>query len=369
MDREEMKYLIALTLVPAVGSITARKLIAFAGSARAVFDEKKSSLQKIPGIGSLLASNVAGPGYLDLAEKELLFMEKNNVGALCISDQDYPDRLRQCADAPLILYYKGNNVLRATKALSIVGTRNATEYGIEQCRKIIKDIKEAGHSILIVSGLAYGIDAQAHMSAIQFGQETVAVLAHGLHTIYPFANRNLGERITACGALISDFTSSHKPERNNFLKRNRIIAGLADATLVIESGKKGGALITADLAFSYNRDVFALPGRVTDSKSEGCNLLIRENRAGLVENYADIAYFMGWDKVEGKAGPRQSVLFVELNEEEQKIVDELKKEDKLGPDILSLRTRMPVSRVSAVLLGLEFKAVVSVLPGNYYRLQ
>jgi DNA processing protein len=368
MDNEDLRYLIALTLIPAIGSITARKLIAYTGSAKAVFSEKKSNLQKIPGIGSILAGSVKPDQVLGKADKELLFMQRNQVSSLTIFEKDYPERLKQCTDAPLILYFKGKNVFNSAKVLSIVGTRNATEYGIEQCRKIIRDLSENNHHILIISGLAYGIDVQAHMAALQYGQDTVAVLAHGLHTLYPYAHKNLAGRLTESGALLTDFSTEDNPERNNFLKRNRIIAGLADATLVIESGKKGGALITADLAASYNRDVFAIPGRVNDTMSEGCNMLIRENKAALVEGFSDIEYFLGWDRKESSIQPRQTRLFVELTDEEQKIVEELKKEERLSPDILSLRTGMPVSKISALLLTMEFKTLVSILPGNYYRL-
>jgi DNA processing protein len=368
MDKEALRYLIALTLIPAVGSITARKLIAYTGSAKAVFSEKKSNLQKIPGIGSFLAGSIDSLNALGQADRELQFIEKNNVKVLTIFEKEYPERMKQCADAPLVLYLKGRNVLNAPKILSIVGTRNATEYGVEQCRKIIRDLTENNHQVLIVSGLAYGVDVQAHMAALQHGQETIAVLAHGLHTLYPNAHKNLASKITESGALLTDFGVGDNPERNNFLKRNRIIAGLADATLVVESGKKGGALITADLAISYNRDVFAIPGRVNDSMSEGCNRLIRDNKAALVEGFADIEYFLGWDTKDKTNQPRQARLFVELSEDEKKIVEELKKEDRLSPDILSLRTGMPVSKISATLLNMEFKALVSVMPGNYYRL-
>ncbi len=368
MDKEDLRYLIALTLVPAIGSITARKLIAYTGSAKAVFREKKSNLQKIPGIGSFLANSVKPDQVLIQADKELMFIERNHVCLLTIFEKDYPERLKQCTDAPLLIYYKGRNVFNAPKVLSIVGTRSATDYGVEQCRKIIRDLTENNHHILIVSGLAYGVDVQAHMAALQNGQETVAVLAHGLHTLYPYSHKNLAGRITENGALLTDFCTGDNPERNNFLKRNRIIAGLSDATLVVESGRKGGALITADLAVSYNRDVFAIPGRVNDTMSEGCNMLIRENKAALVESFADIGYFMGWDAKDKKNLPRQARLFTELSEDEQKIAEELKKEESLSPDILSLRTGMPVSKISATLLNMEFKALVSVLPGNYYRL-
>jgi len=368
MTGEDLRYLIALTMIPDVGSITARKLIAYTGSAKAVFGEKKSNLQKIPGIGSFLAGQIHPDSHLSQADKEISFIEKNNIKFLSLFDKEYPERLKQCPDAPILLYFKGSNVFSAPKILSIVGTRTVSEYGVEQCRKIIRDLTENNHRILIVSGLAYGVDAQAHMASLQYNQITVAILAHGLHTVYPSAHKNLASRIAESGALLTDFSTCNNPERNNFLKRNRIIAGLADATLVIESGRKGGALITADLAMSYNRDVFAIPGRVNDPMSEGCNMLIRDNKAALVGGFADIEFLMGWDNKDKPAQPRQSRLFVELNEDEQKIVDELKKEDRLSPDILSIRTGMPVSKVSANLLNMEFKALVNVLPGNYYQL-
>jgi DNA processing protein len=368
MENEDLKYLIALTMIPSIGSITARKLIAYAGSAKAVFREKKSNLLKIPGVGNVLAGAVNPSETLELAEKELVFMEKNGVKSLTLFEKDYPERLRQCPDAPLVLYFKGKQVLGSSKVISIVGTRNSTEYGAEQCRKIIRDLTENNHKVLVVSGLAYGVDAHAHMAALQYGQETVAVLAHGLHTIYPYAHKNLAGRISECGALLTDFCTCNNPERNNFLKRNRIIAGLSDATLVVESGMKGGALITADLAISYNRDVFAIPGRANDSMSEGCNNLIKENKAALVTGFTDIENFLGWDRKDKASEPRQSRLFVELTIEEQKIVEELKKEERLSPDILSLRTGMQVSKISAILLNMEFKTLVRVLPGNFYRL-
>jgi DNA processing protein len=368
LEKEELRNLIALTLLPGIGSISARKLIAYTGSAGAVFTEKRSNLMKIPGIGSSLAGSVKPGEVLAAADRELAWIERNGINVLSVFDTDYPERLRQCPDAPLVIYFRGCNVLNSQKILSIVGTRSASDYGAEQCRKLVRDLTENGHKILIVSGLAYGIDAWAHNSALQNGQPTVAVLAHGLHTIYPYAHRNLASRITENGALLTDFSTGDNPERNNFLKRNRIIAGLADATVVIESGKKGGALITADLALSYDRDVFAIPGRVNDGMSEGCNLLIRDNKAALVSGFRDIEYLLGWDRKEKQAIPRQSALFTELNEEEQMLADELKLDSPLGQEILSLRTGMPLSRVSAVLLEMEFKGVVRVLPGNYYKL-
>lgn len=364
MDKEDLKYLIALTLLPSIGSITARKLIAYSGSAEAVFREKKSNLVKIPGIGSYLAGVIKPEEALSKAEKEMQFMDKNRVSCITLSDHDYPDRLRQCPDAPLVLYYKGKNVFNTARALSIVGTRRATNYGTDLCKKIIREISESGQNVLIISGLAYGIDIQAHLSALCFEQDTVAVLAHGLHTIYPGAHRTLALKIESRGALLTDFSTGDDPERNNFLKRNRIIAGLSDATLVVESGQKGGALITAELALSYNRDVFAIPGRIGDLHSEGCNALIRTNKAALVEGYSDIAWALGWDRTLNPPLPRQTSMFHDLSTEEQTVVDALTKENNLGTDLLSIRTGFSPGRLSSILLGLEMKSIVSIKPGN-----
>ena len=368
MEIKDIKYLLALGFLPLIGSITARKLISYTGSAEAVFSEKKKNLLKIPGIGLILAENASRKDVLDKAEKELEVIEKLKISVKTIYDNDYPERLKQCADAPLILFYKGSNLFNASRILSVVGTRNATEYGTDMCQRLIRDLSELSDDILIVSGLAYGIDYQAHTAALRNGLKTVAVLAHGLHTLYPHAHKNLANKIEQNGSLVTDFSTMDDPERNNFLKRNRIIAGMSDATIVIESGKKGGSLITADLALSYNRDVFAIPGRVSDTMSEGCNALIRDNKAALIEGVKDIEFFLGWGSSKTGSIPRQGTLFLNLTPDEESIVSILQKEDKLSPDIISIRSGMPVSRVSATLLGLEFKAVISVMRGNIIRL-
>jgi len=221
---------------------------------------------------------------------------------------------------------------------------------------------------VIVSGLAYGIDYQSHLAALKNNLKTIAVLGHGLHTIYPGQHKNLAIRILESGCLCTDFFSDMNPERNNFIKRNRIIAGLSDATLVIESGLKGGALITADIAGSYNRDVFAFPGRAGDEKSMGCNALIKHNKAALIEGLNDLEFFMGWERGNKSPSPRQKILFVELSKEEEKIIDALRKEDKISLDSLSLKLDWPVSKLSSLLLNLEFEGIIRTYPGNYYKL-
>ncbi len=368
MDEKELKYLIALTLIPHVGSVTARKLLAYAGSAEAVFRENHRSLRKIPGVGDFIARQKNTSGIIEKAEKELIFIKKNNIKWLTLQSCDYPERVRQCSDAPLILYFRGENIFNRARILSVVGTRRATPYGIELCRKIISELAEKELDPVIISGLAYGIDYQAHLAALNSGLKTAAVLAHGLHTLYPYDHRRLAEKIEKTGALVTDFTSSEDPERNNFLKRNRIIAGMSDATLVVESGISGGALITSDFANSYNRDVFALPGRAGDTFSSGCNHLIKNNKAALIESADDLQYLMSWDNKNSSSVPRQRILFPELSREEAQVVKLLEAEDRLPVDVISIRMGMPVSKIASVLLNLEFQGVLKVLPGNIYRL-
>ena len=365
---EQIRYLIALSMVPMVGAVTARKLIAYSGSPEAVFRAGREKLQRIPGIGSILSGRTGAPGLLEKADREIEYCRQHEITIMDFRDPAYPVRLRQCPDAPLILFLKGNNVLNSPKAVSIVGTRRATEYGIDQCQKLVREISERHPGTIIVSGLAYGIDYQAHSSALKFGLPTVAVMAHGLHTVYPAENRNLAVRILEGGCLVSDFTSDMQPERNNFIKRNRIIAGLSDATIVVESGLKGGALITADIAGSYNRDVLALPGRTYDEMSSGCNHLIKKNKAALIEDCRDLEYSLGWDIRESPSQPRQGLLFAELSDDEECVVTELRKDEKLNIDELSIRLGWPVKKLSPVLLNLEFEGIVVVLPGQFYRL-
>jgi DNA processing protein len=365
---EELRYLLALSMIQFVGSITARKLIAYAGSAEAVFKLGKEKLQMIPGIGEILSSRTGTPGLLEKADKEIEFCRKNNIIIVSFYNKEYPARLKQCVDAPLILFYRGSDCFNALKVLSFVGTRRATNYGTDQCNKLIREIAVSHPDTLIISGLAYGIDFNSHVAALKNGLKTVAVLGHGLHTIYPYAHKNLAVKIIENGCICSDFSSDMEPERNNFIKRNRIIAGLSDATIVVESANKGGALITADIAASYNRDVFAVPGRTGDEMSGGCNQLIKSNKAGLIEDYRDIEYFMGWDSGNRKGLARQKLLFTELSKEEELIVSELKKEEKISMNDLSIISGISLGKMSNILLNLEFEGIISVLPGNYYRL-
>lgn len=359
-------YQIGLTLLPGVGDVLGKKLVAYCGGVEAVFRQSRKSLEKIPGIGSQLVNAILSQDVLNRAEEEIEFIEKNNIQPLFYLDKKYPSRLKHCNDGPVMLYYQGNVNLNGKKIISVVGTRNATEYGKSTCEKIIQGLKE--HDVLVVSGLAYGIDTCAHRAALEHDLYTVAVLGHGLDRIYPYLNTGLSKKIADHGGLLTDFMSRTKPDRENFPKRNRIIAGMADATLVIEAARRGGALITADIALSYNRDVFSIPGRIADTWSEGCNQLIKTNKAALIQSAGDIIYFMGWEKPSGKEKPRQRSLFIELSPEEEKIIGIMKMADDMGIDDICLKAGMPTSKVAAALLNLEFQGIVRALPGKVYKL-
>ena len=366
MDNESLKYKIGIGLIPMIGSILARKLIAYTGSAEAVFKEKKANLLKIPSVGIHAAKAISSQQVLSRAEEEIEYINKNHLKALFYLDKDYPVRLQHCEDAPIMIFSKGETNFDTSKILSIVGTRNATEYGKDMCNKIISGLAINHPDLLIVSGLAYGIDICSHKEALANNLHTVAVLGHGLNTVYPSLHKSVANKIVNQGALISEFLNDVGPEKQNFVKRNRIIAGLADATLVVESATRGGALITADLANSYNRDVLAVPGRSNDEYSAGCNKLIKRNKAALIDCVEDIEYLLGWQVVKGKAFQRN--LFPVLTAEESKIFDILKENGELTIDILGLKAEMPVSKASALLLNMEFAGVVKSLPGKVYSL-
>ncbi len=358
-------YQLALSFINGIGSMNAKKLLAYVGSAEGIFKEKKQNLLKIPGIGKQLADEIENKDIFIKVEEELKFIDKHQITTYFYLDKDYPQRLKQCEDSPIILYYKGTGNLNHAKILSIVGTRKATQYGLENCKSLISDLVENGHNILIVSGLAYGIDIAAHKNALKLGQDTVAVLGHGLNTLYPAAHKNIAHEIVKQGGLLTELPTNTPLDPAHFVKRNRIIAGLADATIVIESANKGGSLITAQIANSYNRDVFAYPGRIGDKYSEGCNQLIKTNQAALIESAADIEYLLGWE-IKKKGQAVQSQLFIELTAEEEIIVGMLREKGKTTIDVLAILVNMPVSKVSSILLKLEFSGMVLSYPGKVY---
>ncbi len=363
-EKDRLICRIALTLIPGIGDVHGKRLVAYCGGPEAVFREKRKNLMKVPGIGEVIANAVQRKEILDRAEQELEFLRKYQIDALFYLDPGYPDKLKHCDDGPIMLYYKGNANLSQKRILSVVGTRKPSEYGKAVCEAIVQDL--AGQGILIVSGLAYGVDTIAHRSAIHCGLPTIGVLAHGLDLIYPFSNRALAGKMVANGGLLTEFLSKTKLNRDYFPRRNRIIAGIADATLVIESAEKGGALITADIANSYNRDVFAVPGKVTDEKSAGCNLLIRSNKAALVRSAADISYSMGWEQ-SGAHIQGQQKLFTEMTEEEKKVYILLEEKKEADIDEIFLNSGLTPSKVASVLLKLEFEGLVRSLPGKRYR--
>jgi DNA processing protein len=362
---------IAIKLIPSVGDIVAKRLIAYCGSLEAVFNEKEKSLAKIPGIGTLMASSIfktiKAKEIFEIAEKELEFNTKFGVRTIFFLDTDYPKRLIHCEDSPVTIFTLGNFNYNAPKIISIVGTRKATEYGKDFCKQLITDFKKSGINVLIVSGLAYGIDIAAHKAALDENIPTTGVLAHGLDKIYPAAHRKYAKQMISNGGLITEFLTNTTPDKPNFVKRNRIIAGLADATIVVESDRKGGALITADIANSYNRDVFAIPGRMNDKYSSGSNQLIKTNRAILAESATDIATFLGWESNLDKEAI-QSAFFTDFEPDELVIALLLEKEGNLPIDMLALLGKMPVSKVSATLLNMEFKGIVKCLPGKVFKL-
>lgn len=304
----DLLYQVALTLTPNIGDVHAKALINIYGDAAAIFKAPKKQLENIEGIGSVRAGSIKAFNDFTSCEAEIKFIEKYKITPLFITDDHYPKRLLNCYDSPSLLYYRGNADLNKINIVSIVGTRNHSEYGKQQCEKLIEELKE--ENILIVSGLAFGIDTIAHKASLKNNMHTVGVLAHGLDRIYPAQNKTLAKQMTEQGGLLTDFISGTNPDKQNFPKRNRIVAGICDALVVIESSKKGGSLITAELANSYNKDVFALPGRVIDSKSEGCNFLIKNNKASLITGATDLLELMNWVPAEKKLQKKQRELFI-----------------------------------------------------------
>ncbi|MEN8116744.1 MAG: DNA-processing protein DprA [Bacteroidota bacterium] len=363
-----LKYQIALSMLPGIGEILARNLVAYAGSVEGIFSESQKALTKIPGIGELNARKIKNSNVLPQAEKEIEFIEKHRINTFFYNDENYPRRLKNCIDAPVIIYTKGYMNLDEQRVISIVGTRNATDYGKHVINEMVKGFSERNYNILVVSGLAYGIDVHAHKASIKYNVPTLGVVAHGLDILYPSLHRDVAKKMLNNGGLVTDFPSETKIDPSNFVKRNRIIAGLADATIVVESAEKGGALITADIASSYNRDVFAFPGRAGDTYSKGCNKLIRNNGATLIQGIDDLEYFMGWEN-NTKEKVTQPSLFVDLNADEQKVVDLLQKKGELFIDQISSEMELPVSRISSMLLNLEFKNILEALPGKMYKLR
>jgi len=364
MPENELLYQIGITLIPGIGDISGKKLMAYCGSPEAVFKETRPALKKIPGIGNATVNSIVNHNVFERAEKEVQYIEKNGITPLFYTNPDYPARLLNCEDGPLMLYFKGTSNLNTSRIVAIVGTRRATNYGRSRCEEIVETLAEK--DVLVISGLAYGIDSCAHRKAVETGTETVGVLGHGLDRLYPAQNRKLAEKMLEQGGLLTEFMSGTNPDRENFPKRNRIVAGMSDAIVVVESDRKGGALITAELGNSYNRDVFAVPGRIGDDNSRGCNFFIKTNRAALAESGNDIAYIMGWDSREVSKKSQQQ-LFVQMSDDERLLVEIIKETGEIGIDKLVIKSKMSASKVAASLLNLEFEGVVQCLPGKLYK--
>jgi DNA processing protein len=365
----ELLYQLALTEVPHIGWVHAKILVQEFGSVEKIFKAKLHLLEKIEGVGEIRARSIKAFTDFSKAEDEIRFIEKYRIKPLFLTDKNYPQRLLNCYDSPTLLFYKGEADLNASKIIAIIGTRNNTEYGKQQTDKLIKEL--SSQNILIVSGMAFGIDAIAHKASLKNDLPTVGVLGHGLDQMYPPDHSNLAkDMLKHGGGLLTEFRSNTKPDKHNFPTRNRIVAGMSDATIVIETKERGGSMITAELANGYNKDVFALPGKVTDNKSAGCNFLIRNNKAMLLTDAEELVEVMGWeDKAKSeKEKKRQRELFIELSKDEKIIVDILKEKDLIHIDELNLKSGLSSSSMAAAILNLELQGVVSTLPGKLYKL-
>ena len=372
MSQDSRLYNLAISFLPGVGDVNAKKLLSRFGSFDAVFDSSLSELKRIPGIGDSIALklfNAFNPA-IQKAEEELEYVYTNELDFVTYIDRAYPQRLKECDDAPMALYYKGELNFNSNKIISIVGTRKSTKYGTDFCDKLVGDIAERYPNAVIVSGLAYGIDVAAHKAALKYGLKTWAVFGHSLEIVYPAVHKRIAQKIIdQGGAVITDFPHGAKRDPSNFLKRNRIVAGMADAIVVVESGIRGGSMVTANISNHYNRDVFAVPGSVNSAYSAGCNKLIKSNRANLLESLDDIEYIMNWSSKKEATKSNILQLIQDLNENEKIIVDVLKKYEFLDIDNISRQTKLDPNALSLSLLELEFKGVVRVLPGKIFSLK
>jgi len=366
VTKNDLFYTLVLQKVPNLGDASAKKLIQKAGSPEAVFKEKKSNLIKIDGIGAFKLKDLGNKDFFASAEEEISFIEENEIKPCFFKDDEYPEKLKHCIDGPILFFQRGNINLNKKRIISVVGTRKITSYGSSFCQQLMEDL--APLDPVIVSGFAYGVDITAHKAAFKNGLQTIGCLAHGLNQIYPKTHQKYVKEVEHHGGFITEFWSSDVFDRTNFLKRNRIIAGISEATIVIESAEKGGSLVTAEFANSYNRDVFAVPGRVNDNQSKGCNNLIKSQRAHLLTSAADLVYILNWKLEENRPKVIQQQLFVELNEEEKTIFNYLKTHPKSHLDAIAFDCNVPIFRATILLLDLELKGLVKPLPGKIFEL-
>ncbi len=365
MKEEKLLAILRLQKCKAVGDILAKKLIVNVGDVTQIFHEKVSTLSKINGIGNHVLKHLFDDKNVKLAEEELKYIQKNGIAYSYFLEDDYPANLQHCIDSPILLFKDGNIDFSNQKIISIVGTRNMSSYGRDFCNKLIEDLVE--YNPIIVSGFAYGVDICAHKAAIKNNLQTIGVLAHGLEEIYPKVHKKYINEVNKNGGFLTEFWHNETPLRENFLKRNRIVAGISKATIIIESAVKGGSLVTADIANSYDKDVFAVPGRTTDLYSKGCNNLIKNNRAFLLNSADEIVKILNWDLKE-KPKHIQKQLFVELNENEQKIYDLMHEKGAQLLDVISLECNIPIYQLSSILLQMELKGISKPLPGKMFEL-
>ena len=366
MTENDLLNILALQHVTNIGDITAKKLISHCGSAEEVFKEKKRNLLKIEGIGSVIINDLFDMSHHKAAEKELHFIKSNNIVCSYFNEEDYPEKLKHCVDGPVLLFQSGAINLKNQHIISIVGTRKITTQGVAFCEMLLEQL--ALYNPIIVSGFAYGTDITAHKAALKHNLQTIGCLAHGLNQIYPKVHKKYVAAIEKNGGFYTDFWSSDTFDKNNFLKRNRVIAGLSEATIVIESAERGGSLVTADIANSYNRDVFAVPGRTTDSQSIGCNNLIKYQKAQILTNPLDIPYVLNWQLETDVTPSIQKQLFVELDEQEKIIYNYLKENNKQQLDTIAINCGMPIFKIAGILLNMELKGVIRPLPGKLFEL-
>ena len=366
MNDNDLLYQIALTQVNGIGAVHAKILIEQFGSAENIFKANKKQLSSVEGIGTIKANDIKAFSEFKTAEDEIKFCVKHYIQPLFLTDENYPQRLLNCYDSPAILYYKGNANLNHNKIISIVGTRSNTEYGKQITEQIVEEL--SAQNILIVSGLAFGIDSIAHKKSVAMQTPTVGVLAHGMKIIYPHQHKNLAKEMLQNGGLLTEFTQNVVADKHNFPKRNRIVAGMADATIVTETAKKGGSMITAELAYNYNRDVFAVPAKITDNKSGGCLQLIQQKKALVFTSVNDLLIEMGWQTSSQKQIKKQRELFIDLNDDEKIIVNILKDNEAAHIDAIYLQSRLSSSAVAAAILNLELQNIIASLPGKMYAL-
>jgi DNA processing protein len=365
LEEEKLLAVLRLQKSKAIGDILAKKLIVTVGDVAQIFKEKSATLQKINGIGNHAIKHLFDTKNILLAEQELAYIKKKNIQYSYFLEDDYPYNLQNCIDSPILLFKDGNINLKNDKIISIVGTRNMSSYGRDFCNKLIEDLAE--YNPVIVSGFAYGVDICAHKAAVKNNLQTIAVLAHGFEQIYPKVHKKYINQLNENGGFLTEFWSEEDPLRENFLKRNRIVAGISKATIIIESAAKGGSLVTADIANSYDKDVFAVPGRTTDIYSKGCNNLIKNNQANVLTSSKDIVKMLNWDLNE-KPKTIQKQLFLELNENEQKIYDLLHEKGQQLLDVISLECNIPIYQLSSILLQMELKGITKPLPGKMFEL-